>query len=212
MLKLFVRNAFLSAMLGAPISISVAAALPPPPPDMPRLALTYDSTALSRVGGAWVLPQLYVVDLRTGYAADEDMLPEALRSFVKENRTPANALMIKAGKEKTLLDGLMEVSRHPDSSPLKKSELTNKRYAIFQLWAEWCTGCLEEAKQLSEMLKAHPMRELAWIAVEADPTKGRAEVVHVKDPHELRGPHGKPVKLDASGMPIVGADGQLLEE
>jgi thiol-disulfide isomerase/thioredoxin len=179
---------------------------------MTRIEVTYDAQSLEKAGSAWMLPQLYVIDLSTGQPANDTSLPTPLRDFVVENRTPAKALSVKAKKNATLLDALLDVSRHSDNRSMSKSEVAGKRLAIFQLWAEWCSGCLAEAKALSDMLSTHPMPDLAWVAVETDPTKGKPEVVHVKDAHDLRGPHGKPVKLDAQGLPIVGDDGQFVEE
>jgi thiol-disulfide isomerase/thioredoxin len=207
---MFSRTAFFTALLFS--TLCTATTLPAPPPGMSRIEATYDVKSLEKTGGTWMLPQLYVVDVMTGQPADEGSLPEPLRKFVSENRTPAKALAVKAEPGKTLLEGLLDVSRHSDHQSMRKDEVAGKRIAVFQLWADWCTGCLEEAKNLSALLKEHPMPELAWIAVEADPTKGKADVVHVKDAHALRGPHGKPVKLDAEGVPVVGDDGQLVEE
>lgn len=190
-----------------------ATSLPSAPPGVERLAMTYDSGSLAKsLTSTWVLPQLYVVDMTTGGAASVDALPLDLRSFVTEHQTPPSALKIKPVDGVSLLDNLLEVSRHADGSPMRKAEIKDGKFAIFQLWAEWCTGCLEEAKELGEVLKAHPMPEVAWVAVEADPTKGKADVVHVTDPSKLRGPHGKPIKLDANGAPVVGDDGELVEE
>lgn len=194
-------------------SFCTATTLPAAPSGIERLAMTYDSVALEKsMSSTWVLPQLYVIDVNTGASANIEALPADLRAFATEHRTPPNALKIKPAAGATLLDGLLEVSRHADGSPMQRTELRDKQFAIFQLWAEWCTGCLEEAKELGDVLKAHPMSQVAWVAVEADPTKGKAEVVHMGDPSKLRGPNGKPVKLDANGLPIVDADGELVEE
>ena len=67
---------------------------------------------------------------------------------------------------------LLSTTMHEDGRPFTQADLgDHKRFALFQLWAGWCTPCLQEAKELGEMLKDHPMPELAWVAVEADPTK-----------------------------------------
>ncbi|WP_460731808.1 hypothetical protein [Lysobacter tyrosinilyticus] len=146
--------------------------LPAAPAGVARIAVVYDRKLLANIvidqKKDVVVPQFYLVDLKTGKAAVTGDLAEPLARFASTHATPAsNAL--HASSSPALLDSLIAASRHADGTLLQRSELDGKRFAAFQLWASWCRGCMDEANELSALLRKHPMPELAWVALETDP-------------------------------------------
>jgi thiol-disulfide isomerase/thioredoxin len=116
-----------------------------------------------------VLPQLHVVDLTTGLPAQTGQLPPPLAAFVRRHRLPS--IGGKPIAPKTLAE-IMPTLWHPDGRRYTQLELgEHKHFALFQYWASWCAPCLQEGKDLGELLRQHPMPDVVWMAVESDPTK-----------------------------------------
>ena len=215
------RNSILFAVALAIATVAFAddnepKSLPPPPVGMHRISAVYDKTKLVATfknhNASLNLPQFYVVDLSTGQQARTHDLPAAFAAFTKKNETSPQHLMQGSGsKNGKLLDALLGVSRHANGTPLRKSDLDNMRFAAFEFWASWCSGCLQEASELSDLLQQHPMPGLAWVAVETDPMKAM-DIDPKTVSHTYVGPDGKPLKLGPDGKPVLGPDGKPVEE
>lgn len=147
--------------------------LPAAPEGVVRLSASADLTSVMqemRSGkSSFALPQTFLIDLHTGQQASLADVPSALADFMRAH--PAPKMQGKPPATRSLAE-LLSTTLHEDGRPFTRADLGDgKRYALFQLWAGWCAPCLQEAKELGELLKNHPLPELAWVAVEADPTK-----------------------------------------
>lgn len=180
--------------------------LPPPPQGVARIATTYDQQVLAdfvkKGEPQFGLPQFYVVDLQTGAPAALADLPAPFAEFVRRHvRSSMNTL--HPDTSPGLLDALLKVSRHADGTPMQRAELAGKRFAAFQLWAPWCIGCMEEAKELTALLEKTPMPELAWIALEADPSELDMPVAAAPGPAGPAGEGAQPgVKTVVRPVPV----------
>jgi thiol-disulfide isomerase/thioredoxin len=144
--------------------------LPPAPAGVSRFDVTGGVNLLASNGKLdYVLPQTYVFDLRSGQPAALNELPPELARLVAGHRPTAVKGNAATGYT---LDQMLAATQRADGSALTRAALgADKRFVLFQLWAGWCTGCMEEGTQLNALLKAHPMPGLAWIAMESDPMK-----------------------------------------
>lgn len=192
------------------------ATLPAAPAGVERIVAVYDKAILNARfrdhAASFNLPQFYVVDLASGNAALASTLPESFAQFAKDNGSDPKDLASAPHVERaSLLDKLMAVSRNADGSPLRTDQFGAKKYAAFQLWADWCTGCMQEASELSALLKQHPMPELAWIALETDPMKSMS----INPPpaaHDSGDINGDILKFGTDDKPVAGTDGKPVEE
>jgi hypothetical protein len=70
---------------------------------------------------------------------------------------------------------------------------------------------MQEASELSALLKQHPMPELAWIALETDPMKSMG-ITPPPAPHDSGDIIGEIKKFGTDEKPTARADGKPLEK
>ncbi len=60
---------------------------------------------------------------------------------------------------------------HMDGSPFTNDALKEADFVFVEYWAEWCSACLKQMKQVTDIIGNKPERKIRWLKVEKDPTK-----------------------------------------
>ncbi len=60
---------------------------------------------------------------------------------------------------------------HMDGSPFTDDSLKEADFVFVEYWAEWCSACLKQMKQVADIIGNAPERKIRWLKVEKDPAK-----------------------------------------
>lgn len=102
-----------------------------------------------------------------------------------------------------------------------KESLKPGRYTLLSFWATWCTGCIEELRTVSKMLKTQPALPLDLLTVNVDLAETSSDVKPtmklfsfsfpvVKDPkHEIFSKYQLDKSLPFSTL--ISPDGEMLK-
>ena len=60
---------------------------------------------------------------------------------------------------------------HMEGNPFTEDVLKGVDFVFVEYWAEWCSACLQQMKQVADIIRNQPGRNIRWLKVEKDPTK-----------------------------------------
>jgi thiol-disulfide isomerase/thioredoxin len=67
-----------------------------------------------------------------------------------------------------------------EGAPVRDKLFSDVDHVFVEYWAEWCSACLQQMKQVEQIIQNHPESRILWLKVEKDPTKLKSMQIHME--------------------------------
>ncbi len=131
------------------------------------LALTIKKDALMKEmmsGKVMMLPEFEIYDAQGFRIYHSHGLPDSFRADVQ-------AALAGNSRESHRFSDIRNHMLYMEGKPLEEDLLNGADFVFVEYWADWCSSCQQQMKQVESIIGNHPDMNILWLKVEKDPTK-----------------------------------------